>query len=156
MPNVAPTYIYWGNPEHTYSAANRTALSLRGVLEVLVDDINGDGFKDILLPAQYDGDSLAPSAIFWGTAGGTYADANRLELPGYHVTRGAAIVDFNHDGYKDIFLPGYHNNMTGADTTPWANQSFSRIYWGSATGLRATFFDQWPTRGAWSAAVAGQ
>ena len=154
--NMASTYIYWGNASNTYSAANRTALSLRGVLEVLVDDINNDGFKDILLPAQYDGDSLAPSAILWGTAGGTYADANRLELPGYHVTRGAAIVDFNHDGYKDIFLPGYHNNITGADATPWANQAYSRIYWGSATGLRPTFFDQWPTRGAWSAAVAGR
>jgi hypothetical protein len=154
--NAAPTYVYWGNVAHSYSSASRTSITHKGVLEVVVDDINGDGFKDILLPSQYDGDSLAPSAIMWGTAGGTYTDANRVELPGYHVTRGAAVVDFNHDGYKDVFLPGYHNNTTGADPDPWANQAYSRIYWGSATGLRPTFFDQWPTRGAWGAVVVGK
>jgi hypothetical protein len=100
--------------------------------------------------------SLAPTTIMWGSPGGTYTDGNRLELPGYHVTWGATILDFNRDGFKDIFLPGYHNNATGADPTPWAYQAFSRIYWGSGTGLRATFYDQWPTRGAWDALVVGK
>lgn len=154
--NPAPTYIYWGAAQNAYATATRTSITHKGVLEVSVDDINGDGFLDLLLPAQYDGDSLADSAIMWGTAGGTFTDANRTQLAGYHVTRGAAIVDFNHDGYKDIFLPGYHNNTTGADATPWANQAFSRIYWGSATGLRATFYDQWPSRGAWGPTVVGE
>jgi hypothetical protein len=154
--NMAATYIYWGNAQNMYTAANRTAIQSRGTLEVIVDDINGDTYKDLLLTGQYDGDSYANSSIMWGTAGATYTDANRLDLPGYHVTNGAAVVDFNHDGFKDVFLPGYHNNTTGADATPWANQAYSRIYWGGASGLRATFYDQWPTRGAWDAVVAGK
>lgn len=154
--NVPTTYIYWGNATNTYSAATRTPIGVKGVLRVLVEDINDDGHLDLLLPSQHDGDSLTPSAIIWGTAGGTYNDTNRTELPGYHVTGGAGVADFDHDGYKDVFLPGYHNNMTGADPTPWANLAYSRIYWGSATGLRATFFDEWPTRGAWSAQIVGR
>jgi hypothetical protein len=153
--SMATSYIYWGDAANTYSSANRTALSLKGALNVVVDDINKDGHPDLLFSAHYDGDSFAPSAVFWGTAGGTYNDTNRTELPGYQVTWGAGVADFNHDGFKDVFLPGYHNNITGADMTPWANQAYSRIYWGSATGLSATFFDEWPTRGAWSAAIVG-
>ncbi len=153
--NMATTYIYWGNATNMYSTAGRTSLNLKGALEVVVDDINGDGNADILLGSHHDGDSYAPSAVFWGTAGGTYNDVNRTELPGYHVTHGAGVADFNHDGKKDVFLPGYHNNITGADLAPWSNIAYSRIYWGSATGLSATFFDEWPTRGAWAAAIVG-
>lgn len=153
---AAPTYVYWGNAANTYDATNRTTLTVTGALNVVVDDINADGHLDLLVSAHYDGDSLAPSAIFWGTAAGTYSDTNRLNLPGYQPTFGAGVVDFNHDGFKDVLLPGYHNNMTGADLTPWANQAFTRIYWGSATGLAASSFDQWPTRGAWSAAIVGR
>ena len=154
--NVPSTYIYWGDSTNAYSAATRTAIGVKGVLRMLVDDINGDGHKDLLLPSQHDGDSFTPSAIIWGTPGGTYNDANRTELPGYHVHSGAGIADFNHDGFKDVFLPGFHFNMTGADASPWSNIPYSRIYWGSATGLSATFFDEWPTRGAWSAAIVGR
>ena len=153
---VASSYVYWGNAQSAFSAMNRTTLMMTGARTAIVDDINNDTYKDLLFTAHYDGDSFAPSMIFWGTAGGTFNNTNRLELPGYHVTNGAGVVDFNHDGFKDIFLPGYHNNATGADATPWANESFSRIYWGSATGLSATFFDEWPTRGAWSAAIVGR
>jgi hypothetical protein len=46
--------------------------------------------------------------------------------------------------------------VTGADPSPWSNQAFSRIYWGSASGLSPTFFDEWPTRGAWSAMIVGR
>lgn len=152
---MSTTYIYWGNAANLYSVANRTSLSLKGVLDTIVDDLNADGHLDVLLTSHHDGDSYAPSAVFWGTAGGTYNDTNRTELPGYHVTYGGGVADFNHDGFKDVFLPGFHNNITGADMMPWTNQAFSRIYWGSATGLKATFFDQWPTRGAWSAVIVG-
>ncbi len=153
---MATTYIYWGNATNTYGTAGRTSLSLKGVLEVVVDDIDGDGNADILLGSHHDGDSYAPSAVFWGNAAGTYSDLARTELPGYHVTHGIGVADFNHDGKKDVFLPGYHNNISGADLTPWANLAYSRIYWGSETRLSATKFDQWPTRGAWSAAIVGR
>lgn len=109
-----------------------------------------------MIASNYDGDSYAPSAIFWGGAGGRHSDANRTELGGCNVNYGLSVADFNEDGINDVFVPGYHNNMTGADLMPWANQAYSRIYFGRATGLDPTFFDQWPTRGAWTAVVVGR
>jgi hypothetical protein len=150
------TYIYWGNADHAYGPASRTPLSAWGAREAVVDDINGDGHADIYLPSYWDGDSGTRLAIFWGSPGGTYSNGAKLELPSHSSLLGGAVADFDHDGFKDVFVPGYHNNITGVDAMPWANQAFSRIYWGSAQGPVSTVFSEWPTRGAWCPAVVGR
>jgi hypothetical protein len=147
--NMAYTYVYWGNANDVYGNSNRTTLSLRGALVALADDINRDGRKDLLLSSHHDGDSYAPSAVFWGRAGGGgFADGERTEMYGYQPEFGAAIRDFDHDGYKDVFLPGYHNNG-------WQNQAYSRLYRGGPSGINPGMYQEWPTRGAWSAVVVG-
>jgi len=147
--NMAYTYVYWGNATNNYSAADRTTLSLKGVLNVVPDDIDEDGHIDLLLSSHHDGDSYTASAIFWGGPGGRVSDANRTELFGFQTAWGAAIADLDHDGHKDVFLPGYHNNG-------WGNLSYSRVYWGGALGPRPNYFDEWATRGAWSALIVGR
>ena len=151
----ALTYIYWGNADGTWGSA-RTSLPASGVLDVVVEDINADDHPDLLLASHYDGDSYSPSVVYWGSEEGAYGTTARTELPGYHVTWGTGVADFNRDGYKDVLIPGYHNNVTGTDMAPWENQAFTRIYWGSSVGVRPGLYDQWPTRGAWSVAIAGK
>lgn len=122
----------------------------------IVGDVNADGHPDVLFPSVYGGDSMANAFLFLGNAGGQYNDANKIQLPDFRTQSGAAIIDFDHDGYKDVLLPGYHWNMTGTDLDPWSNIPKSRIYWGSATGLRDSNYGEWPSRGAWGPTVVGQ
>ncbi|HEY4181402.1 MAG TPA: FG-GAP-like repeat-containing protein [Kofleriaceae bacterium] len=154
--DMTQSFIYWGNAANVYDNTNRTALSTRGAIMAIVGDVNADGHPDILFPSVYDGDSMANAYLFFGNAGGQYNDANKIQLPDFHTQSGSAIIDFDHDGFMDVFLPGYHWNMTGADADPWSNIPKSRIYWGSATGLRDNNYGEWPSRGAWGPTVVGQ
>ena len=153
------SYIYWGNATSTYSPTNRASLTVFGPLDVVVDDIDMDGHKDLLFPSHYDGDSAGTTVIFYGSATGTFSAANRVELTSHEPVFGTAVADFNHDGFKDVFLPGYFFNASTPSTpdpTPWNNAAYSRIYWGSASGIKPSLYDQFMTRGAWDAVVVGK
>lgn len=152
----ATTYIYWGNAARTYSAADRTGLTAYGAVEAVVADVDGDGHLEVILPSYFDGNSSTSLSIFWGSSRGTYSNAERLLLPSQGSYQGTAVADFDHDGHMDIFVPAYHNNITGADLDPWANQAYSRIYYGGPQGPSPSSYKEWPTRGAWGPRVVGR
>ncbi|MBN2801354.1 MAG: VCBS repeat-containing protein [Deltaproteobacteria bacterium] len=147
--NMVPTYIYWGDGTRNYSSANRTEITSRGILSGTADDIDMDGNIDLLLGSHHDGDYSADSMIFWGQPDGSYDNSHRLSLPGHGIEFGTAVRDFDHDGYKDVFLPGMISGTT------WSNAAYSRVFWGSSLGISASNYDQWFSRGAWSAVVVG-
>ena len=80
---------------------------------VVLEDLDGDGHVDLIAGAN--GDSTHESFVYWGSAGGFYADENvtLLPTPGFFTALGnaqvvsAAVHDFNGDGKPDILLGGY-------------------------------------------------
>ncbi len=148
--NMVPTYIYWGSGTTSFPTTNRTQLTSRGILSSEVNDVDMDGYPDIILLSHHDGDYQTTSMVFWGAPSGAFNDANHTDYFTYGGVEGADAVDLNHDGYKDLFLPGYHNNG-------WANMAYSRIYWGNPTGRpNPSAYSEIESRGAWSASVVGQ
>lgn len=121
------SYVYWGKA-NGFSTANRTSLPTAGANYVCVDDLNKDGYKDIVFANNYNGTSRKiDSMIYWGGSTG-YSTSNRTLLP----TIGAytcAIADLNKDGYKEVVFSNYY------DGTSYAVDSY--IYW-NRSGVFAT------------------
>jgi len=96
-----------------------------GAIDTQTADIDGDGYIDIVF-ANFNNNSFydIDSYVYWGDAGGTYAD--RTDLP----TQGAAhstIADVNKDGYLDILFANYYSDGAGSSDID------SYIYWGDGT-----------------------
>jgi hypothetical protein len=129
--------VYWGSATG-YSEANRTGLSTDGAHGLGVDDLDGDGWLDLVFSVwALAGVHETNSLIFWGSAAG-FSDANRTELPTYGAL-GNAIADLDGDGYKDVVFANYGAN---AD-----NLVDSYIYWGSASGFDPADRTDLPGRG---------
>ena len=106
-------------------------------------DVNGDGFSDLLVGAQYydDGNTNEGAVFCWhgvrtgpgtGTPAGAnwHAEANQdSAFAGYSV---ASAGDVNGDGYSDVIVgtPGWD--------TAWADSGRAQVFFGGAYGLAAT------------------
>jgi hypothetical protein len=91
-----------------------------------VADFNGDGFLDIAVANNADGDKGAvASYVYWGSARG-FAAERRAELPTLGAT-GVASADLNGDGRPDLVFSNSHDDHT--TDVP------SYVYWGSPTGF---------------------
>ncbi|CAG0960088.1 hypothetical protein ANRL4_00613, partial [Anaerolineae bacterium] len=130
------SYIYWGSAVG-YSTQALTGLLTYGAIDVGVADLNNDSHLDLVFANHYNGSYLLDSYIYWGdgTRGGFNA-SHRTGLP----TQGAhsqAMVDFNHDGYRDIAFANIY------DGSKYDINSY--LYWGSSTGFTTTNRSLLPT-----------
>ena len=108
--------IYWGSPQGRYGEQRHTQLPGERSTGLALDDLNGDGFPEIVLANQYrplrrepgdirelDTDVLTDaisSFIYWGSESG-YEVSRKTGLP----TLSASAVssgDLNGDGLKDL------------------------------------------------------
>jgi len=121
--------IFWG-ASGGLSDADVTDLSTHGARRVEIEDLDQDGWDDLIIANHKANTGLTSdddesyTMVFWSDAG-TFDDADATELltwGGYDT----AIGDFDADGYKDIAVAGW----TGAS----GNSSGSTIFWGSASG----------------------
>lgn len=133
-------YIYWASSAG-YSTADRTTLSTGRSAHVYVDDIDEDGYPDILLPVYYDGDYNTNSEIFWGN-GSTYSTANHTQLSSVGVWS-AAIVDVDLDGHKDIAFSSVYSGSTYTST------SNAKLWYGSTNGFSSANRTSLDSRGSY-------
>jgi hypothetical protein len=104
----------------------------------LCEDLNCDGWTDLVLMNNYDGASYyQDSWIYWGSATG-YSPANRAEIPTIGPG-GVKVAELDGDGYLDIVVANQRSNAT------WLLDSY--VYWGSPTGYATGDRTDLPTQG---------
>ncbi len=159
--NEGRVFLYMGSSTGLNTTAIWTSESdepgaLYGYDVASAGNINNDAFDDIIIGAPiYDyfdfGDPNQGGMIFsfYGSATGLSAMADWQhtegdEETGYGISVSTA-RDVNSDGYDDVIV--------GANTWGWEGDGRAFLYYGSATGLGATF--AWSDFGSYEAAFFG-
>ncbi len=138
------SYVYWGSASGTFSATSRTALPTIGATDIQIDDIDSDGWEDILFVCllEASNDFSCNSRIFWNSPAGfdPSGAAGRKDFLTWGG-RNAAIADIDADGHKDIVFAESRNNSN-------VYQISSRIFWGNANRFAGSTSKSLPTIGA--------
>ena len=106
--------------------------------EILVKDLNGDGYADIFAPS-----AGGKSEIFWNQKG-TFSILNKTMLDSENAMSGDA-ADLNKDGYVDLVIANFYaKSKTGK--LHFDTNSF--IWWGGKEGFDTQRTTPLPTLGA--------
>ena len=128
-------YVYWGSSSSVYDNNNRTVLpNADYTTHANVEDVNLDGYPDILLGSYYSNDG-----VFLGSANG-YSSSN-FEGFNQAYVYDLAGGDLNDDGLYDLVTCQYVNS---AGNSYDAN---SAIFWNGISGFSGTFITSLPTYG---------
>ncbi len=128
------TWIYYGSVTG-FSSTNATSLPSQGAYGSLAEDLDGDGYLDIVL-ANYNGGSATNSFIYYGSATGFSAsNSTGLSNNGAIEVRAA---ELNGDSYTDLVFCNHYAGGYGVN---------SHIFYGAATGFSSNNMDAVPTSG---------
>ncbi len=118
------SYVYWGSSTG-YSSSDRTNLPTYGALHAHVEDLNGDGWLDVVFAGYYSGSSYGTySYVYWGSSAGP--DSTNYDALYTYGARDIATGDLDADGYTDLVFPSYYSGSSYTTT--------SYVYWGNSGG----------------------
>ncbi len=137
--NVDST-LYYGSATG-FSSSNSDALPAHGPYYALAEDLDGDGYNDIVL-ANYNGGSTADSYIYWGTVSG-FVSSNSTSLSNNGAIEARA-SDLDGDGYTDLVFCNHYGGSYSVN---------SHVYYGAATGFSSTNREDVPTYGCYDLAI---
>ncbi|HND34395.1 MAG TPA: VCBS repeat-containing protein, partial [Myxococcota bacterium] len=106
-----PSWIYWGSGGWT--TAERTELPTLGAEGVSLQDLDADGYTDVIISGGDPSGTSPVSYVFWGSTT-RYSDGDHIELATVGSV-GNAVSDLDGDGWKDLIF-------AGADT--------AQVWWG--------------------------
>jgi hypothetical protein len=118
--------------------------------ELLVKDLNGDGYADIFVP------SLGKKCeIFWSNKG-VFSAGNKTVIESEN-TFAADADDLNKDGYADLVVASFYSydgidNKYSKDNYNFDTNSY--IWWGSKEGFSSSKRTALPTKGAINVKIA--
>jgi hypothetical protein len=148
--------VYWGGPSG-FSADNRWSAPFPGIRGLVIADLDGNGYPDILVTG-----TAEKAAIFWNGPGGFNADHKTILPTKESIT--AQVADLNGDGYLDIVIPNLYDYdkleypkgptdiSAPTQTRPWEAGTY--VYWGGPNGFSASNRLVLPTVGGEDVAVA--
>ena len=104
--------VFYPNFDRTGYKAKET-LPAKGTRSLAMDDLNGDGFLDLVLANAYYNSGSPNSQIYWGKQDGTWDTDNPVNL-GAVRAYSAAIGDYNGDSHPDIAFACYHSSLSAS------------------------------------------
>lgn len=112
--------------------------------ELLVKDLNGDGYADLFVPSTGN-----KSEIFWN-AKGSFSEENKSIVETQNAFSGDA-ADLNGDGYIDLVTANFYSVN---EKEAYDFETDSHIWWGSKEGFSIKKRMALPTMGAVSVRLA--
>lgn len=107
------SHVYWNNPQG-FSSSNKTELPTSSAQDCAAEDLNGDGWPDLVFAnLQQGGDLNIDSVVYWGAEDGFSPD-RKASLP-TNGGFGVVIGDFSADGHTDI---AFLNKREGTTASP--------------------------------------
>ena len=126
--NTGYAYLYYGSSAG-YSTADLDYFSGGRFGNAYLEDVDGDGYDDVLLPNYYDGNHTTYSQLWYGSGSGL--STSNLD---YLLTYGAwsaAVGDYDGDGRNDIAFASYYSGSDYSSTGTW-------VYYQGTTGFTSS------------------
>ncbi|GMU87432.1 MAG: hypothetical protein AMXMBFR48_26730 [Ignavibacteriales bacterium] len=142
--NEGAAYVYHGSSSGLSATANWTAESNQagaffGYSVSTAGDVNGDGYSDVIVGANYFDNVQTDEGrvfVYHGSASGLSATANWTaesnQTSAYLGQSVSTAGDVNGDGYSDVIVGAYNYDNSES------NEGRAYVYHGSASGLNAT------------------
>ena len=137
------SWIYWGSSTG-FSDTNSTNITLYGVMDVEIVDLDQDGYLDLVFGQYYDTDHYVTQYVYFGSKTG-YSSSDTWSINMWSVYD-VDVADLNHDGYNDIVYGVYYD---GNHTTD------SYIVWGSSKGWSSSTVTALATYGTVQLEIVG-
>jgi hypothetical protein len=133
----ATSPLFMGTPVGWRSAPDHS-FPTTGATDVLLEDLDGDGYTDVVFAQEYDGSTYrVNSTLFMGGADG-WSDRPDAEFETTGAS-GVAAADLDGDGDLDLVFSCYKSTSTATD---------SMVFYQGDEGFSSTPDERLPTRGA--------
>ncbi|MBK7759773.1 MAG: VCBS repeat-containing protein [Deltaproteobacteria bacterium] len=123
-------------------------ISSNGAYRIKADDLDNDGYTDLVVPHYYNGSSHSTTSyVYYGSATGMSSSSrDSMTTPTGPIN--VAVGDLSGDGQPDLVFSGYYSGS-------WSSTAYSLIFNGSSSGYSSTpSVNSLTDRGVWGSAGA--